>query len=292
MAMVWVHEVPEGRRARRDSSGVAYTREFLILMGALTDGPLNARLATGVPRLYDPYPDDLGARASDVDCQPEEGDGYLFRAVVTYTTGTPVVPSENPLDRPKELQWTFQPITEIAERAFDASGSQTIPIQNSAKMPFVPAIEVESHIPTLQITRNELAFSPAIALAYMDTLNSATWYTAPAGTVKFSGASANNVLEGTFYYWRVTYNFQFKRKGWDANIMDAGLYEWIGVNPQTQKPTYRAIKQCDINGNALIENVASPVPLQSGLVKPDTAAVTYLPFKLYKRADFSPLNLE
>lgn len=296
MAMVWVHEDHKGRRARRDATGTAYTREFLVLMGLLTDGALNARLATGVPRLYDVHPDDLGARVRDVDCQPEQDDGYLFRVRCTYATSVPVSATENPLDRPKELQWTFQPITEIAERAYDASGNLTVPIQNSAKVPFVPAIEVESHIPTLQITRNELSFSPAIALAYMDTLNSATWYTAPAGTVKFSGASANNVLEGTFYYWRVTYNFQFKRKGWDANILDAGLIEYLGnsIEPDGQsRPVWGRIQEKDLTTGKFKTNyITEPVPLQAGKVKPDAAANTYLAFKLYKRTDFTPLNLE
>ena len=287
MAILWVREDFKGRRARRDEQRTTYLREFLVLTDDMDDAALDVRLATGVPRVYDVHPDDLGARAREVEAGPEQDDANLWRVRVSYASNVLPATSEDPLDRPKELNWTYQPTTMILESAYDNQGGQTIPIENSAGMPFVPPVEVQTSLPTLQITRNELSFNVGLVTAYMDCANKFTWYTAPPGTALFTGATAQSIREGSTDYWRVTYNFQFKRTQWKLVTADAGMY-----GRSTNGKLY-PIRVRDDNGNQTNTLITEPVFLD-GAGNEQTVGLdpVYLTFFTYKWVDFAPLNLE
>lgn len=295
MAIVWVKELHQERRTRKATTGYVYTRAYLVLTNDIADGSQTVVDATGIPRLYDPHPDNLSAICDSIDAAPEQDDGNLWRVRIGYNTiqQAPAAPgAEDPLDQPKDLAWSFQPVTRIAEYGWnDQTNAFDIPIQNSAKMPFVPAPEFEDYLPVLEITRNEAAFSPALAVAYMGVTNLDTFYGTGPGLALFGGATANRLKwsDGSFY-WRVTYRIVFQREGWDLRIADKGFYEIIGSTVDG-KPIYAAIKQKDANGKTLNEPVTEPVYLNLAGGQAATGQVGKLTFKR-KRLPFAPLNLE
>lgn len=289
MAIEWVREAPIGRDARRDTDRASLTREFLVKTDDAADGAWQVRLATDVPRLYDPHPENTAARARDINAAPEQNFPLLWRVRVNYATGVAGSPSssENPLDKPKQRSWSWVPITEVFERAYDASGNLTVPVQNSAQMPLVPALEDESYLPMLTIVRNEANYDVGLVFAYQATLNADTFYTAPPGTVKFLGGPATEVPDAPFTYWQVTYQFLFRKDGFTKYIPDMGFYELVpGIG-------WREITTTDpVTAKRTTTKITVPSYLNGAGRTALPGQYVYLPFNLNKRVPFAPLNLE
>lgn len=290
MAVLWVRQDYKRREANRDIERSSLSREFLALTDDPADGEWTVRLATGVPRVFDQHPENSAARVRQVTANPDQGSNVLWRIRVDYATGLPNAPSENPLDQPMRRSWSFVPYIQLFEKAYDPTSTSfypTIPVHNSAKMPFVPGLEDESHLAMLTIQRNEAVYNAALALAYQDTVNREPFYGAPPGTAKFFGGGANEVPDGPFTYWQVTYQILFHRYGFSRVVADKGTYEYY--SPQNR---WFPIMEKDSNGKSNGKKVSEPVYLDgAGHVWNGTTPI-YLEFHLNQRVSWAPLNLE
>lgn len=291
MAITWVREQKHKRGSRKEQTRTVYFREFLVLSDDRTETEDAVRTATGVPRVYEQHPTNAGARVEDVDAQLDQDSEFLWRARVNYSSSVVPAESESPLDRPKDVRWTYTPTTEIVEKAYDAQGNLTIPVRNSALMPFVPAPEKTRGIPTLHIARYQSDFDPDTPTEYEDTVNSDTFFGAPPGLAKYINAEATLIYESTGNIWRVEYTFQFQRKGWVLSLADMGLYELSHIDI-SGIPVYLPIKQRDINGKKLMDDVVSPVFLNGAGRQAINGQMNYLDFKIYKPKAYAPLGLE
>ncbi len=287
MAVLWVREVVD-RTARRDTERSALAREFKALTDSVSDGAWTVRLDPGVPRIYDQHPENTLARVREVEAAPDQNYKLLWRIRVNYQTGLAAAPSDNPLDKPRIRSWSFVPITEVFEKTYDTSGNLTIPYQGSNFMPFVPALEEESHLALLTVQRNEATYNAALALAYQDTVNSDPFYGAPPGTAKFFGGGAVEVPDGPFTYWQATYQILFNKNGFKRVVADRGTYEF--VNPPGR---HIPIMGKDTNGKPTNRPITEPVYLNgSGRILPTGSPIVYFEFSVNKAVPFGPLNLE
>jgi hypothetical protein len=115
-----------------------------------------------------------------------------------------------------------------------------------------------------------------LADTYRDTVNLATFFGSPPGTVKCKSITAKrawspNVAGG--YYWVVTYLFEFNRDGWTSRPLDLGFRQLVSGTR----------RQIIIDG----QPATSPVPLNgSGGVLAPGGTPVFLAFELYPAANY------
>lgn len=238
MSATLIGEKVEGRATIDDGFHRTYTRVFLVKTTSTQDGPLTVTLATGVPRVWDPYTTntdtDLGALCKSVSAQPTDSP-FLWEVTVEYDS---VVreegqQAENPLARPADIDWSFVPYVKAAQR--DVFG---LPILNSAGQPFDPPPEMDDRRIQLTIQRNEETFDPLQAFEFQDATNSDVFFGGGIAAWKVMSIKANGPhSENGVSFWRVTYEFEFRREGWFLRTLDQGFAELIdgSLTPITVK---------------------------------------------------------
>jgi hypothetical protein len=173
---------------------------------------------------------DLNCRVTKISSEQDQDNPFLWLVHVDYSTKwfdpqralqDPFNPAtQNPTQRNPEITWSFQkyqkPITT------DINGAALV---NSADEPFDPPVEIDDSRPALTVSRYEIIFSPALAVAYMDAVNSDPFAGALPGTAKVDSITGVFVYVEGFFLWKVTYVIHFRREGWDLQPLDAGLTE-------------------------------------------------------------------
>lgn len=289
-----VRELFEGRTSGSDAVSSQSVRVFLVHTTDVADGPEAAEVASfggvTVPSVGDAHPADADKLARAVEAKPEKNEPCDFRVTVRYTTPIPTPPPEgsdpdmpeNPLERTAVVVWGSKKTSIPVERADFRLGEIWIsdqPVQSSALEVFDPPAMRDLSRRVLTIVRNEAVFDSIVTDDWEDAVNSDVFMGRPAGTVKVAHIVGSRHYENGVWYWEVEYQFDFKREGWNAHLVDRGTRE-LGEG------TFTTIK--DKNGDP----VNSPVNLDGcGKVLHPNDPVVYLEYRFYPTQLFEPLGL-
>jgi len=159
------------------------------------------------------------------------GDPFRWEIDVDYSTintdaQNPQNTATHPLDRPPDVAWDFIAGTQVVYE--DANGD---PITTSSKEFFDPPLEIEEYYPRLVIARNQLAYSPPVALEYTGAVNSDSFFGADPHQVRCAGITGRLQFEvwqkANIAFWNVVYEFHFRiaEHGWKKRLLDIGYYE-------------------------------------------------------------------
>lgn len=102
-------------------------------------------------------------------------------------------------------------------------------IQDTAGSPFDGGIPVNVKLPAMVFTRNEThdtQYYVGKANTLSGLLNSAAFAGAAAGTLMLN-VQANEIYEGEYHYWAVTYTMSYDPLGWQPNPLNAGMYKLV-----------------------------------------------------------------
>jgi hypothetical protein len=229
MAATLIGEKVASRSSIDDGFTRTYTRVFLVSVTSKNERENTAILATGVPRVWDPYvaggDSDTGALCRSVTAQVSSESPYLYEVTCEYSSAVKEESqqAENPLARPAKISWSFQAYEKPLQR--DIGGRAIV---NSAKLPFDPPVTADDRRILLTIQRNEATFNVARALEYQDSVNLDPFFGAAAGLCKTQGITGDGPhSENGTSFWSVTYSFEFRKEGWFCRILDAGYSELI-----------------------------------------------------------------
>ena len=242
-------EIWSGRRGSTDQSALReYARIFRLRYDSTTAGPaeiIQNGAAFGLPQIEDAYQDasgayiDLGAIAVKVTANQLPDDPQTWDIVVDYSSQQDVEQRNrvipNPMLRSPMFSIAMQRFSEIVDAGFFG-----VPIQNSAKTPYVPAPEADRCRLVLAISRYELQPDLAQWVEYQDAVNSDVFFGFPPGTCKINIAG-ESVLEDGLYCYHVTYTIECRNllkvseaalglggggttmlSAWDLNLIDRG----------------------------------------------------------------------
>lgn len=131
---------------------------------------------------------------------------------------------DNPLTRPTVITGGFQMYQKPIER--DTSGKL---ITNTAGQPFddFSIDDARSHV---TMVRNEATYDwTYFADNFVNFVNLTSWYGCPAGTAKCVsvGGQGPNYENGVSFY-TVTYEFQYRKEGWQPKILNRGTKDING----------------------------------------------------------------
>jgi len=288
MAVTKVTQLWRGRSHSSDAQGGrTYRRKFDVYTDDKATEQSEVRQAVGVPRIGDIYPEDTGATVIGLQVEQEPNHDKLWHVTANYSTDTgnqnTGAEEENPLDRPAELEWSFVQFTKIAET--DLNGEALL---NSSGEIFDPPPEMDDSRPVLRIARNEAAFSAALAVDFMDAVNLDAFFGGQPGQVKVASISAVRQFENDVAFWRVVYEFHYRRELWDLRVLDQGFHTFDGV---TLDVIRELVNNVD-DGPGTFQPVQKPERLDGmgGRLAPPEASV-YLPYQVYKNRTFADLGL-
>jgi hypothetical protein len=286
MAIVSVREVASGRDGTLNNKGErSYSRAFQVITDDPLDGPLLVRTASGIPQRGSIYATateiDPGAKVKAINPSQDADNPRVWTVKVDYDSVTEDKP-ENPLDRPIEISWTAAPYERVVFNDTDGKA-----ILNSAGDYFDPPLTIDDSRPVLTVVRNEPSYNPTLAIDYQDAVNTDSFLGFSPGQVKVAKIDATSATENDIFYWRVTYEFHFRREGWALSVLDQGRYQKLNNKPVP-------IPEYDESGNAVPgSHVSDPVPLDGAgqrLTNPGPDTAIFLTFKVYKERPFAAFN--
>jgi hypothetical protein len=179
------------------------------------------------------------------------------------------------------------------------------PICNSFGDEFNPQPMIDTSRGVLVITRNQSAFSPAIAEEYEDAINVDPFFGAQPRTFKISiecgGREEQNLSNSIVFYYPTTYTLEFREEGWDIRQLDRGpsYYKWD--KPKEKEWEQRFVDRrgyakpyglLNGNGYALIDSLTAStgVSTTASTFQEQKHAV-YIRKRPHKLRVFSALNL-
>jgi hypothetical protein len=221
MSVTRFQEVASGQLADEDSKYVRnYTRSFIAETNSKSDGPAAIRAYAGTPALWSAHPDDAQALCQSVNIQQGEPSptGHFFTVSTKYSTKYDQQQQQNPLDEPVKQSLSFTHTQRALDRDID-----DIPITNtSGDKPSEPAMITESY-PVLRFVRNEATIPVALALQYIDRINSDTFYGGAAGTMRVTNiSSSDQQTKNDVQFYTVTYEIEYRAKTWKLKYLNEG----------------------------------------------------------------------
>lgn len=242
------------------AESTAYSEGYTVLFDAPATAHA-ARSATGIPSRGDAHPDNSAAKVIRKRAYPIGP--HFFQVDVDY------VGKDSPLLDPYEKAWRFNTSTEPVDA--DKDGAAFL---NPLGDRYV-GITKEFSDPVYVVTRNEASYDIATKAPYQNAVNSDTFLGMAAGTARMLSITGNRVVDGTDYYWRVTYEIQFRNDGWGKRVLCEGKRYWTGKTIGGAKQIVAAV---DSNG----QPVNTPVRLSATgtLLDPadDDVFQTFYPF--------------
>lgn len=267
-----------------------YTRLFTVV----TDSPLTGGLAilesNGVPAIGDIYvgPDgEFDAQSICKSVQPKQDSENPVLWEVSAEYGAPQAnqdqQNQNPLLRPAVITWGFNKFQRPVWRDVNNKA-----ILNSVGFYFDPAIEIDDSRPILTITRNEPVFNPGLAIQYQNAINSDNFFGASPGQCKVAGISAQSQTENNYFFWQISYEFEFRRDLWQLQILNQGRYrKWKTGDPPAEEGYAQPIEVKGVH-------VSDPVPIDTSgqpIANPTPDNAYFKPFDVYQSLAFTPLAL-
>jgi len=279
MAVTYVGELAEGRRATNSRGVRTYTRVFRLTTSSQTDNAFTVGSNGSLPVIGNTFPSDGNAYCTDLDVQCVRG-WRIWDVTATYSTERAIntVPTSDPVF----VQWDTEQFTKPATQDKDGKG-----IVNSAGDPFLPPEQMDDSRRVVTITKN-LSVVPTWILSYQDAVNSDTFTidgrSIAIGEAKMQRVSVGpaEIRNGTTFR-AVTFVIALRREGWAYKILDQGYNEKDAADTTKRKPIL-------VRGQL----PTSPVLLDGTgkqLANPATANAVYLTYNVYKTQAFSSLPL-
>lgn len=279
MSVVSVITKARGSSCQADSDGRRqYTIKLQVVTDDVSDGPQTVGDALG----FEPFDEygfgndsDPEAHAKEIEITRSSDSPFIWDVTVNYDT-TVEDWDENPLARPTVIDYSFVQFQRVAAQDINQKA-----IINSAGRYFDPPIEVDDSRLVITMTRNELVFPLANAIAYQDATNSDAWFGLAPGQAKVNNITGKFTKEGGYNFYECVYEFQVRWETWTLNVLDQGLYTKGSGKGEPCK---------DDDGNAVTE----PVPLDGAgnqLSNPNFSNCVFLPFNVYRQLPFSALAL-
>jgi hypothetical protein len=242
------------------------------------------------------HPDDPDAFLKEISLTDEADDGLQWLITIEWKTpgANVAIFDPNPLTRPPEYEWAQNP--EIVAIFKDFTTPTPLEVKNSAGQRFEELPQREKGTLSVTVVRNETTvfFRTTVLplMAYDFVVNSAGFnvdaVAIPALYARLAIRSAPRITEGTFTYYRVTYEIQFRTghpgfaaDGWRERYLDRG-YEEFDSGPDTLVPIR------DGDG----QPVSKPWPLDgagNAMTNSTDAPAVLGPYKLYPEVAFAPL---
>jgi hypothetical protein len=290
MALVSIEESPDREGGQNNLWQRTYRRKYIVITDDPYDGPvfIGQQLPYFIGNYYRLVDNmgvtrehDFSSFVNSLAIRCVSKDACQWEAVLEYGPYNPQIFQANPISWPIKIAWGGTKFERVYQ--YDING---IAITNSAGQYFDPPVVGDDSRINLKIERNEPVYNPAIAAAYKDAVNSDVFFGGNPGTWKLALPTADleyNVDSGTpdGFYYRITYNFEYRIEGWQALILDQGTMVLDGGNRLT---------------NALGSDgapVSSPIPLNgAGKALPAGGTPTFLAFDIYTPMPFAQLNLD
>lgn len=289
MAIMSVKERMRGEGRITDKGVRHYTRVYLVVTDSFYTRSQDVVLAAGIPRVYQPYitptEQDPGALCKTVTARQNQTIEWEVTAEYSSEVENPDKFPENPLERPAKWRWSMQRYQKAIDQCVldlnETPNVENAAILNSAMEKFDPPPEIDASHLLLSISRAEPSFVHDLALHYQDAVNDDTFLAENAGTVKMQSITGSDDYENGVYFWNVTYEMEFRRGGWDLELLDRGYSELIAGVPfllrdansgqPLSAPTL-------LNGSGRKLNLADADPV-------------FRRFRIYRRKNFADLNL-
>ncbi len=280
-------------RAQVDTTGRAvrtHTRRFRVKSDVQLD-TYEVLDELGIAA-YDPHDFDAGSFVRAVDIEEEEtrrvpnGDAstaFTYVATVEYSSEMPAPKDDNPLNEPPEAEWSG---VESTEATYTDRDGQAV-LNTAGDYFFDPTLETTLVNPVLTISRNEVDFSAPFVFDFAGKINSADFYGAAAKHLRMKTPRAKRKWHDGQPYWNVTYEFEYKRGGWQPKVLNQGLREKVALGPGiTKRP---------IRDETTRQPVRDPVPLdEDGAAIPSEdlpGAAYFLEPDILLEKDFNDLGL-
>lgn len=279
MAVTYVGELSEGRRAQNDRGVRTYTRVFRLTTSSQTDNAFTVGSNGSLPVIGNTFPSDGNAYCTNLDVQCIRG-WRIWDVTATYSTER--VLNTVPTSDPTYITWDTEQFQKPATQDKDGKG-----VVNSAGDPFIPAEQMDDSRRIVTVQKN-LTAVPSWILSYQDAVNSDAFtvdgYSIAIGEAKMQRVSVGppEIRNGTTFR-QVTFVIALRRDGWAYKILDQGFNEKDAADATKRKAIY-------INGQL----PSSPVLLDGtgkAQTDPKTANAVYLTFNVYKQQAFSSLPL-
>lgn len=279
MAVTYVGELSEGRRATNDRGVRTYTRVFRLTTSSQTDNAFTVGSNGSLPVIGNTFPSDGNAYCTNLDVQCVRG-WRIWDVTATYSTER--VLNTVPTSDPTYITWDTEQFQKPATQDKDGKG-----VVNSAGDPFIPAAQMDDSRRIVTVQKN-LANVPTWILSYQDAVNSDTFTidgrSIAIGEAKMQRVSVGppEIRNGTTFR-QVTFVIALQRDGWAYKILDQGVNEKDPTAPTGRKPIY--LKGQLPSGPVLLDGTGK------AQTDPKTANAVFLTFNVYKQQAFSSLPL-
>lgn len=289
MAVIEVRELND-RGGSADLSAAESTRNLRVRVDSPADTEFTIMADPRIPRYLAPHPGNLFSTCRRLQIRMLQH-WQWWMVTAEYSTA-PLQQDEkdrsenpNPLDRRARIRWSSQQYRKPVWKDRDGKA-----ILNSAGQPFDPLPEIDASHWVATVTKN-MTFVPSWLLEYEDAVNS-DGYTIDGLSVepkksKLMHLDIGDVQEENGYEFRpVSFTIEFRKDGWDLEILDAG-FEELADGPDGE-PT----RILDKRGNF----VSHPWPLNAdGLAikpKPTPDNAHYIKSPSYEEKPFAVLPLQ
>lgn len=300
MSLTLLGEKAEERQRSASVDEVQYRRVYLVQSDSDSVGPLQIAFCPGVPLLGFPYATSTETDATclvvDRKVQQVTGSRRLWAVELTYSNKHED-PEENQNEQeqlelePPEVEFSFETYRVPLEgkvKLINSSGIEEVNkfggATTSAGEPFDPPPEIDASRPVLTVSRNELVFNSVLAITYENAVNSDAFLGANPGQVRVQGISARRQYKKGLRYWRVQYQFVYRKETWDLELLDIGTW-YLEANAQGTIEKKRFVTDDDppqprlglLNGFGVANDAEAPPVFRR--------------FEVYPRLPFANLNI-
>lgn len=234
MSAEWIRETSRDAEYGGEKDGkFAATRSWLAKTSSPATSPSSLAGLAGVA-IGDPYPGDGELKASRFRVRSSDSSGLLWTVTWEYTV--------DPKDEDENDDPNNPAGTPGNPAVWGGSSSvTTIPIYqdrfgntivNSAGDPLedITAEAAEERLTLTQYYTSHTQWMP-LARAYTNAVNNAAWNGGDAFEWKCQGCSKKLNFEkndqGTLIYWEVTWEFAYRKGGWDPRPWNIGFHELV-----------------------------------------------------------------
>jgi hypothetical protein len=285
-------------------NSASFERKYRVQVDDLADGPVIVTGACGLPKLgrYYQFGNEVHhyALCRELTAERVQPASLYWEVTASYETPTRAnralgypheVPgeSDNPLLQLAEVETSFEKFQQVVYYIYDVTTGRIAPATASNDQVYDPPPMMDASRLIMTITRNEplTALHPALGIAFMDSVNSDTFWGGLAGTWKVQGISAQRQtkqLPGdvVLAYLRVSYKFE-ARPTWDLQILDAGTYRY---DSSIRSATRVRLAFLTSDGHPRTGALDG-----TGLALPDGATPVFNVYRVYKRQPFAILGL-
>lgn len=233
MSVEWCRETSrDAEYSGEDGGETTATRSWLAKTSAATTSPLTIAASAGVS-MGDGHPDDPELKASRFRVRASDSSGLLWTVTWEYKP-QPEKEAEEPGELPGGLPgkppvWGGSSSVTTIPIYQDRFGNTIV---NTAGDPLedLTAEAAEERLTLTQYYASHADWMP-LARQFTNAINSDAWNGGDAFTWKCQGCSKklnfNKTEQGTEVYWEVTWEFAYRKDGWDPKPWNIGFHELV-----------------------------------------------------------------